>query len=91
MELTAELEAAVWYSTILLLKLATAGLVTASSRFRRNVFANEEDVVGNEGAQLKHTDVVVERYRRLVAQFSIIFKLSSFNEQLNVFFSYCYI
>ncbi|XP_063686074.1 microsomal glutathione S-transferase 1-like [Bolinopsis microptera] len=64
MELTAELEAAVWYSTILLLKLATAGLLTASSRFRRNVFANEEDVVGNEGAQLKHTDVVVERYRR---------------------------
>jgi len=64
MELSAELEAAAWWSTLLILKLATFGIITGQARFKRNVFANEEDIVGKEGAQMKTTDVVVERRRR---------------------------
>jgi len=64
MELTAELEAAAWWSAVLLLKLATFGMITGQARFQRKVFANEEDIVGHEGGQVKTTDVVVERRRR---------------------------
>jgi len=64
MEMNAELEAAVWWSTILLLKLATFPLIVGSTRMRRKVFANDEDAGGREGAQVKYTDVVIERRRR---------------------------
>ena len=66
MELTAELSAAVWWSTILLIKLATAGLLVAPARFKRKAFANPEDIVsqGGKPEDVKLNDEVVERRRR---------------------------
>ena len=64
MELSAAVESAVWWSSLLLLKLATFPVIVGQARMSRKVFANEEDVAGNEGAQVKTTDVVVERRRR---------------------------
>ena len=67
MELSAELSAAVWWSTILLLKLATFGIIVGFTRARRGVSANPEDaaaVTGGKPELAKTTDVVVERRRR---------------------------
>ena len=68
MELTAELSAAVWWSTILLIKLATAGLLVAPARLTRKVFSNPEDSTfhGGKPEDVKLNDEVVERRRRLV-------------------------
>ncbi|KAL5263293.1 hypothetical protein ACHWQZ_G008620 [Mnemiopsis leidyi] len=66
MELTAELSAAIWWSTILLLKLATFGLLVAPARMKRKVFANPEDSSfhGAKPEDVKLNDEVVERRRR---------------------------
>ena len=61
--LSAELTAAIWWSTILLLKLATFGPLVGMTRIKRKVFANPEDCA-KSGVEVKMGDVVVERRRR---------------------------
>ena len=64
--LSAELTAAIWWSTILLLKLATFGPIVGLARKSRKVFANPEDAKGHglKPEDVKTNDVVVERRRR---------------------------
>ena len=64
MELNAALQAAVWWSTILLLKLATFGPIVGFTRTKRKVVANEEDAKFKGGATVSTSDPVVERSRR---------------------------
>ena len=63
MELSEELAAAVWWSAILLLKLASFPLIIGLTRVSRKIFVAEEDVTFFSG-QVKTSDVVIERRRR---------------------------
>lgn len=64
MDLGAELSAAVWWSTVLLLKLATFPPIIGATRvLQRKVFVTAEDV-SFFGGQEKIGDAVVERRRR---------------------------
>ena len=57
-----EVKSAIWYSTVLLLKLATFPLIVGFNRVKRKVFVAEEDCAF--GGQVKTNDVVIERIRR---------------------------
>lgn len=59
----------VWYSTLLLLKLATFPMLVGFNRVRRGIFVAEEDVVyfgsaDSSTQRVKFDDVVIERIRR---------------------------
>ena len=59
----------VWYSTLLLLKLATFPMIIGLNRVRRGIFVTEEDVAffgspNSSTHRVKFDDVVIERIRR---------------------------
>ena len=56
-------KAVVWYSAVLLLKLASFPLIIGVNRVRRGVFVAEEDA-RFFGGVVKFTDVWIERLRR---------------------------
>ena len=59
----AELSAAVWWSTILLLKLATFPLIIALTRVTKKIFVAGEDATFF-GGEVKLDNDVIERRRR---------------------------
>jgi hypothetical protein len=63
MVLSSVLSAAVWWSTILLLKLATFPPIIGATRVLRKIFVSQEDVAFF-GGQVKIDDAVIERRRR---------------------------
>ncbi|KAL5263291.1 hypothetical protein ACHWQZ_G008618 [Mnemiopsis leidyi] len=62
--LTSELTAAAWWSTLLLLKLATFPAIIGLTRVGRGIFVSLEDVKYFGSGELKVDDAVVERRRR---------------------------
>ena len=62
--LTSELTAAAWWSTILLLKLASFPAIIGLTRVGRKIFVTSEDVKFFGSGQMKVDDAVVERRRR---------------------------
>ena len=61
--LSAELTAAAWWASVLLLKLATFGPIVGINRVKRKVFANPEDAQW-KGGEVKYNHEFIERIRR---------------------------